>query len=1776
MKRMPTDISRFLGLLLSYWIAVGLFAPCVAQEQATAAAGQNTPEEVSPIWFKENKGQWHDRVRYAADITGGKVILEKNRLAYIFLSGAGAQDPLADAPLEHGNVHHHPSDADELLQAYHQEAQTDPIGARVRYHRRMHHLPDQMSGHVLHADFVGANPDPVLFAGGSSSSYENYLLGDDPSQWAKHVFAFRTVTYQELYPGVDLNLSTGEHGLELDYLLQPGANPQDIQVQFEGAEDIYLQGEALVVETTVGKMMEAPPVAYQQNAAGEWEELPCRFVLNEATQTAGYTFPEGYDSTKTLLIDPPVLVFSTFTGATADNWGFTATYDNEANLYSGGLINDVAIGNQSYPVSPGAYQVNYAGGQATGGSLNYASDMALIKYDSTGSQRLWATYLGGSFNEAPHSLWADPQQNLYLMGTTRSNNFPTTAGSYDPTHNGNVDIVVSRLSADGTQLLASTYLGGPNNDGVNNIGNPLYNFYADDSRGEIILDDSGKVYVASSTNSPAFPITPGAYDNTFAGTQEGLVFRMDSTLSNLEWSTYLGGSAYDAAYSMKVDTAGNVYVVGGTESTDFLPSPGNWQPTYQGGTADGFVVRLNNSGTAALAATYAGTNAYDQVYFVELDEAGDVYITGQTAGNWPIEKVDYSNNNSGQFITKLNTNLDSVVYSTRFGSGSGQPDITLTAFLVDVCGNVYVSGWGGLNGAGNTTGMPTTPDAFQSTTDGADFYLIVFHQDIDSLFYATFFGSPGADEHVDGGTSRFDKNGVVYQSVCAACGAGNTFPTTPGSWSPTNGFPTNCNNAALKFQFDLLDAAQAEFDFNISSNQGCAPFTVDFTNNSLNGTGYEWFFGDSANTSSTDPDPTFVYSDPGIYDVKLRALNPGACNESDSVIKQIFVYAANIPDFTVQQQNCQLDVQLVNNTINGTTYFWDFGDGTTSTDFAPGHVYNQPGVYTIKLVVNPGTLCSDSIEQDIRVGLDPIIDISADTTFCSLSAQMVNNSQFAQDHLWEWGDGSPPATNAAPGHTYASPGNYLIHYTAIDTFNGCTAEDSLEVFVSDISSAGFSGGNPACTDSLFAIDTSFNVVSRSWELDGAPLGTDSILNGNFSAPGIYQLSLTINAGTPCEETITRPIRVGFTPVPDVQIDTAFCSLNISTQNQTSFAQEYEWAFGDGSSSQAPAPNHSYASAGDYSVVFTATDTFRNCSASDTLEIGVYDFASAGFLIDQENCTEEVTFIDTSFNGVSNRWSFGNGQQAQGQDSLTVQYAAAGSYPVTLRINEGTGCADSVTLPVEIPVIAEADFTIQSTLCDSIVFLTNTSPEAESFLWQFDTLGTSNLEDPSFEFFFSDTFEVTLVANPDSLCPDTLTQLFRGQYPTTANFELPDTSCDSLVALEDLSLNAFEIEWRIRRLGEQMPFTSFNTPDTLLLLPPGDTYIVTQYTLAGHSNCDDTLRDTVHIPQVLPPAFTYQPLERCSRTLQFSTPYGTTEELGWLFPGEALQLANAPSYTFAADDSFAVTLITNPTGFCPDTLTRMVFAGSNVVAGFQLPDSSCSTIVSPFNTSENALEYDWDFGDGSPGTNALMPEHTYTAPGTYPVTLVVDRGTLCEDSVRQEITVIEGPVAAFTWTQEVCSAELVFQNLSERGTRFEWQFSNTTTLTEEAPVYTHPNAEELSIRLVAEDLAGCRDTLDTLIAYDPENLAAVFVPNVFTPNGDELNDCWGIRQEVAPCVQQILIFDRWGNKIWHSNAPVGCWNGKNQRTGNIVPEGVYVYILKNESGQTRSGTVTVLR
>ena len=1018
--------------------------------------------------FEQNKGQLPSPVLYKTELSGAACFIEKNALTWNLVS-------------QHADGHHH------------------------------HHAEEEhINGHAFKLELLGATMASDVSAYQELEGYSNYYTGKNAGTWASNVKAYAEIIQTNVYPGIDWKIYSGSKGLKYDFMVKPGTSASSIKMHYRGLSKIALKQGRLILHTSVGTIEEEAPIAWQI-IEGKKYAVDCAFELND--ETIGFELG-AYNPNYELIIDPQ-LVFGTFSGSQADNWGFTATYDQAGNTYSAGVV--FGIG---YPTSLGAWQQNFANGSGT-----RPCDIGIIKYSATG-QRLYATYLGGVGNEIPQSMIVSSSNELFILGTTGSNDFATTNGAYSRNFKGGpsisilrngiafpqgTDLFVSRFSENGTQLLSSTFVGGTANDGLNTASQLKYN-YADDARGGIAIDNANNVLIAVSTVSEDFPTNANSFQPEYGGgSQDGIVLKMNENLSQLMWAGYLGGSAADGIMCLELDRNGNAWVAGGTVSLDFPTSDQAFSTQNSGGRTDGFIACIKADGRELLASSYYGTDTYDQIYQIALDRQNRVYVYGQTekSGNYYRENFLFSENDGKQFVSKFSTNLNTRIWSSTFGRGASAPDITPTAFTVDICGQIFIAGWGGASNTaadgtpfGGTSGLTVTPDAFQSTTDNNDFYFMVWDEPGQSLVFASFFGGATSSEHVDGGTSRFDKRGIMHQAVCAGCGGRDDFPTTPGVWSNVNGSTSGCNNAVFKFDFQL-PVTRASFT---SPTIGCAPFSVSCSNTSFNASSYTWLLN-GAPVSNTENN-TLTLTNEGIYQIGLVAFNPETCNAVDTFYKYVRVVNST-SDVADPLSICLLDQPLIGPIFPIDPYYqatWSPSAGL-STPFE-ATTLASPSVSTEYTLLLSLETCADTLQYFIEVRKDSI-DAGPDLNICRGQTVSLGNAAQAGNFTYQW---SPSAflsdeSVAQPNAEVDASTVFTLLRIPLDTGEACPGIDSMKVIIPE--------GAPladfeteiiaSCTDIEVQINnTSELAESWSWNFNSG-IGNSSL----FSPQVTYQYGDTV-------------------------------------------------------------------------------------------------------------------------------------------------------------------------------------------------------------------------------------------------------------------------------------------------------------------------------------------------------------------------------------------------------------------------------------------------------------------------------------------------------------------------------------------------------------------------------------------------------------------------------------------------------------------------------------------
>ncbi len=1640
--------------------------------------------------FVENKGQYPDNVAFKLSSSLHQVYFEKDGFTFNLIDG---EDYFASS-------------------AHHGMQKT----------RR---LKKGIKAHAYKMCLVDANQDMRLQGQKASSFYENYYLGNDTKKWAKKVHRFEQINYQELYSNIDMLVYQNEGRLKYDFVVKPGADVGEIQIRYEGVNRFVLSRGALKIITSVGKIIESAPFVYQW-VDGAKKQIPCEYVL--INNILSYKLLSSYDETKDLIIDPE-LIFSTYSGSTTDNWGFTACSDKFGNVYSGGINF-----NSGYPVTLGSYQIDFESSDTTNFYMN--CDITISKYTPDGSTLLWASYLGGANGEEmPHSLVVNEFNELVILGTSGSYDYPVTPNAYDPTFNGGTnftydgqlqfpngcDIIVSKLSADGTQLTGSTFIGGSGNDGLNwrayyspytmSGNDSLYYNYGDGARGEVICDLNSDIFIGSSSFSEDFP-TLNAFQPNSNGMQEGVVLKLSHDLSALEWSSYLGGSHDDAIYSIELNDSGEVYVAGGTVSYNFPVSNGAYQMSFQGGSTDAFVSHIGQNGNQLLGSSYFGSSEYDQAYFVRRDKYNHIFITGQTkaSGNDLIHNASYAQPNSGQFIAKFSPNLETLDWSTVFGTGNGKPNISITAFAVDICNRIYLSGWGrewGSNSPSDESywendygvkGMEITPDAVQSETDGQDFYIMVMYGDASALDYASFFGEQHfgngycGHDHVDGGTSRFDRLGNIYQSVCASCGFagnGNTnvscneFPTTSQAAFADNGGSDNtawtCNNAVFRFSF-AEDITVADF---YAPPIVCENSLVNFSNTG-SGIYHYWDFGDGSSVVNTE-NPSHQYASSGTYQVRLWAIDSNTCNISDTIIKTITVQAQN--SWTIDSDTVCLGqfTQIGITPEFGVDYTWFPNSGLSNANIA-NPIASPANSTNYTLIIDDG-VCIDTAWQQIEVlNIQYQIEAKPDTFICAGANVLL---QVETD---------------APVETY-------IWANDINFTNILNQENSPNTLVSPLQSTHYYIKTLDSICQVERLDSVFVEVSNP-EVE---------ITGHNLLCKHQESSYTLNISGGAFQTAHW--------MPEEKIINGQGTDNVVIQADTSF-----WL----------------------SVDFTNE---YNCQTKDSLWIEVNE-AILTYTKEDILCYGECTgVIQLSAQGIEPFYFDWNNTDID--NSEEIDNLCAGTYQI--KLIDSLSCVDSVQV-----VINQAEEMIVQT--DSIVNtacgeLWNTGYVSVSV-----TGGTSPYEytwsNGSNEYFAENLHEgmVTLTVTDANACQDTVSFQIEDTSPLEIELVSSPVSCrdscdaSTTVTVVVPSVPDYTYVWST---GQENTETLDNLCSGIYTVTVSDADLCKRVRSVVIENPPQLLVDIDLSPQAC---------------------YGDSADATALVSGGV----SPYTYYWSNSDSLSMT-----SDLSDGDYSLSVYDANNCLAETTFtvqspPEILIDTLITGVNCEKacNGIaevlaeggmppyHFSWSNADTSNyadslcmGHHQLKIEDANQCVKLFDINIGLNPNAFFLEANATPRSIFEGESTMLSVSGDT---SYVYRWTPENGLS-DAKSSHPTATPFESTIYT----------VNAEDKYGCI-TSDTVLVKVKDVICRepyIFIPNAFSPNGDGNNDVLYVRGEQIKSFQ-LSIFDRWGELVFESRHPDKGWDGTFK--GKPVTPAVFVYYLKvscvNDEVFEKQENITLVR
>lgn len=909
------------------------------------------PQKTGRQFFIENKGQWPEEVLYKAGIGGVDLWITSQGVVYDFYKMRNKSGKKTISPLQLKDQQHERS-----------------IEKFERY------------GQVVKMTLQNANRNPGKIGIEKSNGYYNYLLGKDRSKWADHVGLYGEAIVKDIYEGIDVRYYYENGQIRYDYIVQPGADVSRIRMAFAGVEQPFVNRDVeLAFNTRFGEVKQAGLYSYQV-IDGRKEKVESRFRKN---RDGAISFEvDHYNKELPLIIDP--LIYSTFIGGTnGSETGNSLAVDASGNAYITGTTYS-----SDFPMTPGAYDYSVYNGYA---------DLFVTKLNSTGSQLVYSTFIGGTYQDEGVSIAVDETGCAYITGFTESFDYPTTAGAFDQTLN-NVsdcqngycyfDIFVTKFNSTGSALVYSTLMGGGANQAPTSIS----------------VDGAHNIYITGNTNSSDFPVTPGSFDVTYGGVDyDVFVVKLNNTGSALLYSTFLGGGY---AFSITSDANGNAYVTGYTYFPEYPITPGAFDATLEGG--DAFVTKLNSAGSGLVYSTFIGGTSVEMGRSIAIDQTGNAYITGHTTSvDFPVTPGAYDgllNGDEDVFVTKLNSNGSSLIFSSFLGGGSIEEARSLS---IDGSGNTYVTG---VVYAVGFSDFPVTPQTFDATSNGEyDVFVSMFNSTGSALLYSTFLGGSSMD---DGNAIVAGTNGQVY--VAGTTTSAN-YPTSPGAYDQTL---NNWHGDAFVTKLEVT--LNTTFSFTpVSNSPVCAGKTVYLTVFPAGGTApytYSWTGPNGFSSTQQNPSINNVSAAAnGVYSVSVTDAN----GNSGSATTTVTTIPSPMASISASSPSCTTGC-ITLTASGGASYKWS--NESTSTSITACY----SGTFFVTAFSNEG--CTDNDTITVVKGTPfqaPTITQSAPA--CGTGCITLTASAGAS-YLWSTGSTSS-SINACAAGTYS---------VQVSNGNGCS------------------------------------------------------------------------------------------------------------------------------------------------------------------------------------------------------------------------------------------------------------------------------------------------------------------------------------------------------------------------------------------------------------------------------------------------------------------------------------------------------------------------------------------------------------------------------------------------------------------------------------------------------------------------------------------------------------------------------------------------------------------
>ena len=1114
--------------------------------------------------------------------------------------------------------------------------------------------------------FEGSNDVDVKGRSREKGEY-NYITSRDRTRWATHIPCFAEVVYPDIYPGIDLVYQFVSGRLKYMFVISPSADPGNVVISIDGHNGLLVASEgSLIITTDRGSITDSGRATYYLDSPEE--TVPCSF---DVIDDSSYTFSIGeYDRSRSLVIDP--VVYGTLIGGSDKEMGVGLAVDSEGSVYVTGSSSSTDL-----PTTPGAFNGTYG---------KTFKAIYVLKLTSNLSELVYCTFIGD--NGAGYSIDVDGSGCAYITGRSSSSAFPTTLNAPQPGYGGSYDVIVTKLTSDGSDLVYSTFLGGEEADwGI-----------------DIKVDDNGSAYITGDTGSTDFPVTNGAYQTRYGGgSVDGFVAKVAPDGSEFEYCTYFGGREYDRGIGIDVDPDGYAYVGGYSNSSDLNATPGVYNAS-RSGKQDVFVLKLDLDGSRPIFMTYIGPGSVDDI---GIDDLGHITIGGDARAGYPTTAGSYSFTQLGAFVTKLTNEGDRLIYSAIVGWAS-----TL-GVAVEPNGTMY------LTGETVRSDFPTTPNAYQHEHGGnRDIFLVVIQPS--GQVYSTYLGTDRGEGVRDIGV---DEDGVAY--LTGYSHSPDLFVSSGAYCSTISG---SNDIFVLKYTVDLESpVAIAGSDVTIDQHE---VVLIDGTDSHDNRGIANWtwsFVYRGERLTFHGPHMTFRFDDAGTYLVTLNISDAQGNWAVDDVM--VLVRDTTHPvarageDQTIEQhEEVELNGTGSTDNVDITAARWYFtyrGEVLSYDGMVVRFKIDDAGVYCVTLNVNDakGYVGEDHLNITVTDTTHPVADAGEDIV--AENGQWVQfNGSSSSDNvrvtIWTWSfayDGEPIVMyGARPRFMIERTGEYLVLLEVMDKA-GLTSQDNVTVVVVNSSPPTADAGDDRTIDLKVEMtldgtgsDDNVGIINWTWSIDHGI--TQSNIYGEtavytFLTLGDYEVTLTVTdgPGNQAMDTIIITVVDRVDPIPnagpDIVIDQhQLARFDGTNSTDNGFIANWTWSY---ESEGVPillygrTPDSTIDLAGEYEVVMKVTDGFGN-TAEDVVIVTVRDteppiarlpedraaFKGKSFTLDGSGSKDNVGVTTWTWTFIyDGRTTTLGGRVAE------FTFENLGVYEVSLNVEDAAGNRDSATFEITV-------------------------------------------------------------------------------------------------------------------------------------------------------------------------------------------------------------------------------------------------------------------------------------------------------------------------------------------------------------------------------------------------------------------------------------------------------------------------------------------------------------